>query len=155
MTETPVDGLLGDMVELSVPPRAEYLQLVRAVIGAAVGSSVDGDGNPLLDSGRIADLRLVVSEAVTNAIEAQELLGAPERIFVRCQVEANQIVVEIADHGPGFRPDEVLELPPVETEERLQYESGLGISLMERLADSVAVETNSNGTLVRLKIGPG
>ena len=51
-------------IELRIPARAEYLSLVRAVVAAA--ASLD----PRLADSRIDDLRLVVSEATTNAIEA-------------------------------------------------------------------------------------
>ncbi len=49
------------MVELHIPAKAEYIQLVRTVIGEVASI------NPNLNLGKIADLRLAVSEAVTNA----------------------------------------------------------------------------------------
>jgi len=137
-------------IELSIPPRPEYLQLVRAIVGAATGAGSAGSSQP--DLGRVADLRLVVSEAVTNAMEAQAAVGAPERILVRCRPEEDRIVVEVVDHGAGFDPDAVLDLPPVTDDERLDHESGLGLSLMDRLADGTVVETGPDGTLVRLTV---
>ena len=62
-------------------------------------------------------------------------------------------MVEIADHGPGFDAGSVPDLPPVETPERLDYESGLGVSLMRRLADEAVVESGPDGTVVRLTLG--
>ena len=44
------------------------------------------------------------------------------------------------------------ELPPVTDDERLDHESGLGLSLMDRLADGAVVETGPDGTLVRLTV---
>jgi anti-sigma regulatory factor (Ser/Thr protein kinase) len=41
----------------------------------------------------------------------------------------------------------------VETPERLDYESGLGVSLMRRLADEAVVESGPDGTVVRLTLG--
>lgn len=137
-------------IELAIPPRPEYLQLVRAVVGAAAGTGPSGGPSP--DPGRVADLRLVVSEAVTNAMEAQAAVGAPERILVRCRPEEGRIVVEVVDRGPGFDPDAVPDLPPVTDHERLDHESGLGLSLMDRLADGAVVETGPDGTLVRLTV---
>ncbi len=148
MTGRPVDW-----IELAVPPTPEYLQLVRAVVGAAAGSSAGAVS--CLDPGRVADLRLVVSEAVTNAIEAQGSVGVPDRILIRCRVEFDHVVVEVADRGPGFDPDAVADLPDVETPERLRHESGLGVALMQRLADGAAVESGPDGTTVRLTIRPG
>jgi len=136
-------------IELAIPPYPEYLQLVRALVGAAANSS--GARSPL-GPGRVADLRLVVSEAATNAVEAQGAVGARDRIVFRCQVAEDRVLVEVIDHGPGFDPDAVPDLPDVETPERLRHESGLGVALMERIADEVNVESGSDGTTVRLVI---
>ena len=139
-----------EAVELFIPPLPEYLQLVRAVVGATVG--VGREDELPLDPGGIADLRLVVSEAVTNAIEAQWSIGANDRILVRCRPDQKQTVVEVVDRGPGFDPDLVPDLPPVEDEKRLDHESGLGLSLMKRLADGTVVETGPGGTIIRLVV---
>ena len=137
-------------IELAIPPRPEYLQLARAVVGAAAGTGPEGKPPP--DPGRVADLRLVVSEAVTNAMEAHAAVGAPEPILVRCRPEEGRIVCEAVDRGPGFHPDAVPDLPPVTDDERLDHESGLGLSLMDRLADGAVVESGPDGTLVRLTV---
>ena len=136
-------------VELLVPPRSEYLQLVRAIVGATAAME---DG---LHSGRVADLRLVASEAVANAIVAQGSILAADPILVRCELAGDRIVVEVTDHGPGFDLTAVPELPEVETPERLRHESGLGVSLMHRLSDAAEVESGPGGTLVRLVIAVG
>jgi anti-sigma regulatory factor (Ser/Thr protein kinase) len=121
-------------------------------VGAAAGSG-GGTESPL-EPGRVADLRLVVSEAVTNAIEAQSAIGAPDRVLIRCRVGDDKVLVEVVDHGPGFDPDAVPDLPDVETPERLRHESGLGVALMNRLADKAEVESGPDGTTVRLTIRP-
>ena len=136
-------------VELLVPPRSEYLQLVRAIVGATAALE---DG---LHSGRVADLRLVASEAVANAIVAQGSILAADPILVRCELAGDRIVVEVTDHGPGFDLTAVPELPEVGTPERLRHESGLGVSLMYRLSDVAEVESGPGGTLVRLVIAVG
>ncbi len=138
---------------MTVPPHPEFLQLVRAVVGAAAGPG-GGSGSPL-EPGRVADLRLVVSEAVTNAIKAQNAIGAPDRVLIRCRVGDDKVLVEVVDHGPGFDPDAIPDLPDVETPERLRHESGLGVALMHRLADRAEVESGPDGTTVRLTIRPG
>jgi len=131
-------------VELSVPPLPEYLQLVRAVMGAAAAL------DDRLQAGRVADVRLVVSEAATNAIRAQAAIGVTTPILVRCNLTGDRIVVEVADHGPGFDPSAVPDLPEVDTPERLNHESGLGVSLMHQLADSAELDSGPDGTVVKL-----
>ncbi len=139
-------------IEFAIPPFPEYLQLVRALVGAAASRS-GGSPSPL-EPGRVADLRLVVSEAVTNAVEAQGAVGEMDRILVRCRVADDHVSVEVVDHGPGFDPDAVPDLPDVETPERLRHESGLGVALMERLADGAEVVSGPDGTTVRLVVRP-
>ena len=134
------------VVELLVPARSEYLQMVRTVVGEA--AAVDSG----LDAERIADLRLAVSEAATNAIMAQAALGVDDRIVVRCNLAAEQIEIEVTDRGAGFELDKVRSLPDAESPERLEHESGLGLSLMRRLADETTIETSVDGTAVRLVV---
>ena len=43
-------------------------------------------------------------------------------------------------------------LPDAESPKRLEHESGLGISLMRRLADETTIETSVDGTVVRLVV---
>ena len=135
---------MSDIVELHVPAQAGYLQVVRAIIGALAAADPD------MASDRIADLRLVVSEAVANAIRAQERFSVPDRVAIRCNLNENFVEVEVADRGHGFDPDQVSDLPPVETPERLDHESGLGLSLMRGLTDETIIESGPDGTAVRL-----
>ena len=106
--------------------------------------------DPDMAPDRVADLRLAVSEAVANAIRAQELFGILDRVTIRCNLAENFIEVEVADRGRGFDPDQVPDLPSVETPERLDHESGLGLSLIRELADEMVIESGPDGTAVRL-----
>ena len=133
-------------VELAVPPMPEYLQFVRAIVGATAAL------DDRLQPGRVADVRLVVSEAATNAMRAQATIQVTTPILVRCDLTGDRIVVEVADHGPGFDPSSVPALPEVETPERLRHESGLGVSLMHQLTDQTIIESGRDGTAVRLMI---
>ena len=55
------------VVELAIPARPAYLSLVRLVVDAAVGSLAPG-----LSAARLDDLKIVVTEACSNAIEAND-----------------------------------------------------------------------------------
>jgi anti-sigma regulatory factor (Ser/Thr protein kinase) len=56
---------VGEVVELEIPARPEFLALARLLVAAAVA------GDPVFPEDRLDDLRLAVSEACTNAMEAQ------------------------------------------------------------------------------------
>jgi serine/threonine-protein kinase RsbW len=141
------DGL-KDEVELRFPARAEHLSLVRLVV-----SHLAQQGGAGLDLPRMDDLRLAVSEACANAVEAYGRRGAAGDVVMRCSVVPGEVAVEVEDEAGGFDVDELVPHPPVDTPERLHHERGLGIPLMRQLADRVEFSVGSTGTVVRMVIG--
>lgn len=138
------DCRTADGVELSFPPRAEYLRRVREAVTEVVAEGEVSDA-------RLDDIRLAVSEACANAVEATTRLGAHDEVVeVRCTRHDDRLVVEVHDRAGGFDPDALVPHPPVQSPERLHHERGLGIPLMRGLADDVAFVTNDEGTTVRL-----
>jgi serine/threonine-protein kinase RsbW len=133
-------------VELEIPARAEFVALARLVV-----SSVALSRRELADD-RIDDLKLAVSEACTNAIEAHGAIDVQERVTVRCEESDDRLEVLVEDHGAGFDPTTLPEHPPVTDPERLNFERGLGIPLIRSLVDEVNFETSDEGTAVRLTI---
>ena len=133
-------------IELSIPVRVDYVQLVRAVVGSLAAT------NSELSTARIADLRLVVSEALTNAIRAQEKNSISERLSVLCKLTDSAIEVEVRDNATGFDVDLIRDLPPTESPERLQYERGLGLSIMREMSDGLEIKSGPDGTVVHMTI---
>jgi serine/threonine-protein kinase RsbW len=137
---------VGGVVELEIPARAEYLSLARLVVAAAASLE------PTFGDERIDDLRIAVSEATTNAIEAHSDLTSGERIVVRCDLGDDRIEVEVLDQGHGFDPGDEVELPDVDAPDRLEFERGLGIPLMRTLTDEAEIRSSADGTTVRLVV---
>ena len=133
-------------IELSIPVRVDYVQLVRAVVGSSAAT------NSELSTARIADLRLVVSEALTNAIRAQEKNSISERLSVLCKLTDSAIEVEVRDNATGFDVDLIRDLPPTESPERLQHERGLGLSIMREMSDGLEIKSGPDGTVVHMTI---
>ncbi len=136
----------GDEVVLRVPAKSDYIALVRVVLAAAAAIEPDSRDD------RIDDLRVAVSEAVTNAVESHKAAGTDSHVEVRCVTQGNQVEVTVRDRGPGFDPDDIPVVPDAESADRLLFEHGLGIPLMRRLVDKTDIETGDKGTLVRLII---
>jgi serine/threonine-protein kinase RsbW len=136
-------------MELAVPSRAEYIAVVRLVV-----SSLASARRTISDE-RIDDLKLAVSEACTNAIEANAAAGGNHPVIVRCYEGTERLEICIADRGPGFDPDQLPEHPPVTDPDRLNFERGLGIPLIRTLVDDVRFESNPDGTVVRLTMFGG
>jgi serine/threonine-protein kinase RsbW len=85
------------------------------------------------------DLVLAVSEAATNAIEHAHPRAVPgDTVELAFWTEPHLVCIEIVDHGE-WRP------PPGHPTGR-----GLGIPIMQRLVESVAIHYDARGTRVLL-----
>jgi len=136
--------MVGEVVELEIPARAEFVALARLVVSAIAASD-----STLADE-RIDDLKLAVSEACTNAIEAHGAIPTDERVLLRCSADGGAVEVAIQDQGGGFDPAQLPDHPPVTDPDRLKFERGLGIPLIRALVDEVEFSSSGSGTSVRL-----
>lgn len=136
-------------IELRIPARAEYVALARLVVSSLASSRRD------LADERIDDLKVAVSEACTNAIEAHRASGSGDNVTIVCEEQDDCFFVSIADRGAGFDPESLPEHPPVTDPERLNFERGLGIPLIRTLVDDVQIESSAAGTTVRLVLNCG
>src|SRR2546421_12786426 len=134
----------GTFVELEIPARAEFVALARLVVSALASADAR------LPDDRIDDLKIAVSEACTNAIEAHSMADTEERVLVRCSESRDQMEVTVEDRGPGFDPGALPEHPPVTDPDRLKFERGLGIPLIRSLVDEVEFASSGDGTAVRI-----
>ena len=141
--------LAGEVIELEIPARAEFVALARLVVSALASA----DSN--LAEERIDDLKLAVSEACTNAIEAHDAAGTLERVLVRCKAGDDTLEVCVEDRGHGFDPSGLPDHPPVTDPDRLKFERGLGIPLIKALVDEVEFSPTGHGTSVRLVMRHG
>jgi anti-sigma regulatory factor (Ser/Thr protein kinase) len=137
---------VGRTIHLQIPPRNDYLALVRRVVAAS--ASVDA----VMSDRRIDDLSLAVSEACANAIDAQRAAGSPDAVEVAIDLASERVVVTVRDHAGGFAPEDLDPLPAAEDPGRLRHERGLGLPLMRSLAESVSFTPTENGTAVRLEV---
>ncbi len=140
--------MVGEIVELEIPARAEFVALARLVVSAIASSE------STLPDERIDDLKLAVSEACTNAIEAHGAIDTDERVLLRCFADGGAVEVSIQDRGGGFDPAQLPDHPPVTDPDRLKFERGLGIPLIRALVDEVEFSSSQDGTAVRLLMLP-
>lgn len=133
-------------IVLEIPPRLDYLAVVRLVVATAAGL------DPPLPDSRLDDLRLAVTEACSNAIKAHRPDAADEPVVISCHLEEDRFRVDIRDRGPGFDPDALARLPDPADPTRLNHESGLGIPLIKVLTDDVTFEPAGDGTIVSMTL---
>jgi serine/threonine-protein kinase RsbW len=136
--------MVGEVVALEIPARAEFVALARLVVSALAATDSE------LADERVDDLKIAVSEACTNAIEAHDAIATSERVRVRCQTDDRGLEVRIEDQGPGFDPTQVNDRMPESNTDRLKVERGLGIPLIRALVDEVDIDSSEAGTAVRL-----
>ncbi len=133
-------------LELSVPSRVEYIAVVRLVVASFASARRN------LADDRIDDLKLAVSEACTNAIEANLATGSDHPVRIACYEAPERLEIRISDSGKGFDPNLLPEHPPVTDPDRLNFERGLGIPLIHSLVDDVRFESDGDGTSVWLTL---
>ncbi|MCE2525282.1 MAG: ATP-binding protein [Acidimicrobiia bacterium] len=136
----------GDAVEIQIPPRTEYLAMVRGFVSEVVA------GEAGVDAQRLEDLRVAVSEAVTNAIAAHAGRGIADPVRIRCVPSPGRVEIQVHDRGGGFDPSRVPEPPEPADPRRLYTEKGMGLWLMRIMSDDHAISTSRRGTEVRLVV---
>ena len=135
---------MDSAIELEIPARPEFVALARLVVSSLASTRRD------LADDRIDDLKVAVSEACTNAIEAHHSAETHDSVVVRCTEFDDRLQIEIEDRGEGFDPESLPEHPPVTDPERLNFERGLGIPLIRTLVDEVDIDSSGEGTKVSL-----
>jgi anti-sigma regulatory factor (Ser/Thr protein kinase) len=127
-----------------VPRRVSLeLELASSIDAAAEARrALDRVGDELPGS-RMRDVRLLVSELVTNAVRHAGI-RAGDPIHMLIDVGDGRMRVEIADSGSGFEPR-----PPEPDPTRA---SGWGLVLVAELADRWGVEPGDPGTRIWFEV---
>jgi anti-sigma regulatory factor (Ser/Thr protein kinase) len=82
------------------------------------------------------DVRLLVSELVTNSVQHAEV-SAEDSIVLAVRFSDETVRCEVRDHGPGFDPPAA---PPPD-----DADAGWGLFLVEQLADAWGVGDSGKG----------
>lgn len=92
-------------------------------------------------------LMLLLSEAVTNAIEHGNQSDASKKVDVHIRINNKSISTTVTDEGGGFDPTDVKD--PLK-EENLLDVGGRGIFLIKELSDGI--EFDDDGRTIRFEI---
>jgi serine/threonine-protein kinase RsbW len=116
-------------VRLRIPARPEYIALGRlALTGLAEARSLEPD--------TIADLKLALTEAVSNSVRHAYGSDGAGQVEIRYELRADRVAVEVTDDGAGFDPDESPAFDGGELSE-----GGLGIAIIRTIADELEIES--------------
>src|SRR6185295_18239353 len=118
------------VVELEIPARPEFVGIARMAVGALAGI------RPGLAYERIDDLRIVVSEACTSAIEG---LGEGSVLRLRCVDGPKALEVRIEAPGSAFESALPINEPDPEAD-------NFRISLIRALVDDAELRSSGEHT---------
>ena len=129
--------------QFQVPSQPELVkEMVHQLAFSAVAvgfASHDLDNN----------LKLVLHEAITNAMEHGNHWDPAKLVTVRAETSKSEIRISIKDEGPGF--DYTIQADPTDGKEIL-LERGRGIFLIKTIMDEVVFSPPGNQvTLVKFK----
>jgi anti-sigma regulatory factor (Ser/Thr protein kinase) len=95
-----------------------------------------------LDPSVAFDVRLLVSELVTNSVQHAQV-AAEDSIVLVVGISDQIVRVEVRDHGPGFTPPVA---PPPD-----DADAGWGLFLVEQLADAWGVNDSGRGVWFEIR----
>jgi serine/threonine-protein kinase RsbW len=123
-------------VQVAIPPRPEFVGVVRHVMGAVARL---GQHSPEF----VENAKLAGSEAVTNAVTLSGQAGTDERVEVRASLDDDRLEIEVADRGSSanaeFTPQGSTDTPAG------GFESGLSLPLLEGLVDDLSIDERDGG----------
>ncbi len=124
-------------IRLTIPARAEYITLGRlALTGLSRLRALSEEA--------LADLKLALTEACSNSVRHAypNGHGVVEIVY---ELQPDRLVIEVADNGEGFAR--------VERERAADdlSEGGLGIAIIEAVADEVEIGRREGGRGSRLR----
>lgn len=132
-----------DFIEMKVPAKAEYVGVVRL--------SISGIANRMgFSYEEIEDLKVSISEAITNAVTHAYTNSEEGEVTVGFGVYEDRLEVMVADHGGSFNLSEVKGgIGPYKHTESVENlrEGGFGLFLINALMDKVEIN-NNHGVIV-------
>lgn len=133
-----------ECVEIHIPSNLVFERVVRA--SAAELAQTQG-----FPQERIEDLKLAISEAVTNAIEHGNKGMASKLVAVVFVLDSKKLEVRITDQGKGMAT--INARPRVVEEQNLEdgVLRGFGMYLIGALVDDWEVVSSEDGTMITLR----
>ena len=125
------------VVALTIPAKAEYIVLCRLALS--------GLGRVrALEPGLVADLKLALTEACSNAVRHAYDAQHPGEVEVRYELDDERLSVEVVDEGVGFDPEAAV----AGAGDALD-EGGLGISIIRAIVDELDIKSTGSGSSLR------
>ena len=132
---------MSNILEVKFSAKSENESLSRVIV-ASFAAKLD----PTLDE--LSDIKMAVSEAVTNSIIHGYDEDESKFVYLRCELKDRTIKVVIEDRGNGIEAVKQA-MQPMYTSKPEFERSGMGFSFMESFMDSLdVVSIKGEGTKV-------
>jgi anti-sigma regulatory factor (Ser/Thr protein kinase) len=125
VTLTDPAQLLVRQIDLRLNPNSEAILAARHSLDRFEG---------LLLPEKLEDVRLVVSELVTNSVRHAGL-SPDEQISLAVAISGGSVRGRVCDPGPGFEK-------PTEPKPRTDLSGGWGLPIVERISDRWGIKRN-------------
>lgn len=123
-------------IRLTIPAKPEYITLGRLALTGIARLRAEP-----LQQEVLGDLKLALTEACTNSVR-HAYDGGDGHVEIVYELHADKLVIEVADEGEGFEP-------PADPSRALESdelsEGGLGIAIIEALADEFEIRERAEG----------
>jgi serine/threonine-protein kinase RsbW len=123
-------------IRLTIPAKPEYITLGRLALTGIARLRDEPFPQEVL-----GDLKLALTEACTNSVR-HAYPGREGTVEIFYELHADHLVVEVSDRGEGFEPPARLRGALEEDE---LSEGGLGIAIIEALADEFEITERPEG----------
>lgn len=136
-----------DFIEMTIPAKAEYIGVIRL--------SISGIANRMgFSYESIEDLKVAISEAITNAVTHAYDGENEGEITLGFGVYEDRLEVMVADRGVSFNLNEVRkEIGPFKNTDSVENlrEGGFGLFLINTLMDKVEIHDNQGIIIIMTK----
>jgi serine/threonine-protein kinase RsbW len=123
-------------IRLTIPAKPEYITLGRLALTGLARLSTEPLSQEVL-----GDLKLALTEACTNSVR-HAYNGGEGSVEILYELYPDRLVVEVADEGEGFEPPTT---PSTALTDEELSEGGLGIAIIEALADEFEITEGARG----------
>jgi anti-sigma F factor len=125
-----------NQMELSFSATLDNENFARSVAGAFMTQL-----NPTIDE--VIEMKTIVAEAVSNAIIHGYNHNAECKVMMKMTIENREVKLIVQDFGKGIENPEEVKTPFYTTQKDLEH-AGMGLTIIETLADSLEIESVIN-----------
>ncbi|HVU77201.1 MAG TPA: ATP-binding protein [Gaiellaceae bacterium] len=123
-------------IRLTIPAKPEYITLGRLALTGIARLRAEPLSQEVL-----GDLKLALTEACTNSVR-HAYAGGEGLVEIVYELHPDKLVVEVRDQGEGFEPPST---PSAALADEELSEGGLGIAIIEALADEFQISEGAQG----------